>query len=40
MNLLPYGTCEIAVSRTRVIQAVYGAIQELAGFERPAWAEN
>ncbi len=34
---LPYGTCRVAVSRTRVVQSIYGSIQEYAGFERPAW---
>jgi transcriptional regulator with XRE-family HTH domain len=38
-NKLPYGTCRIVVSRTRVVQSIYGAIQELGGFERPAWLE-
>jgi hypothetical protein len=38
-NRLPYGTCEIRVSRTRVVQSIYGAIQEYGGFERPAWLE-
>jgi transcriptional regulator with XRE-family HTH domain len=37
-NRLPYGTCRIAVYRTRIVQALYGAIQELAGFDRPHWA--
>jgi transposase-like protein len=36
-NRLPYGTVRITVSRTRVIQSIYGAIQEYAGFEREAW---
>jgi transposase-like protein len=38
-NRLPYGTCELTVSRTRIIQAIYGAIQEYAGFERPEWLD-
>lgn len=37
-NKLPYGTCRIAVYRTRIVQALYGAIQELARFDRPGWA--
>ncbi len=37
-NTLPYGTCRLAVYRTRIVQALYGAIQELGGFERPHWA--
>ena len=36
---LPYGTCRVVVSRTRVAQSIYGAIQEYAGFERPEWLE-
>jgi transposase-like protein len=38
-NRLPYGTVRVTVSRTRVIQSIYGAIQEYAGFEREAWLE-
>jgi hypothetical protein len=38
-NKLPYGTCHVVVSRTRVTQSIYGAIQEYAGFEREAWLE-
>lgn len=37
-NVLPYGTCRISVHRTRVVQMIYGAIQELGGFEREQWA--
>jgi hypothetical protein len=33
-NKLPYGTCRIVVSKTRVVQSIFGAIQEYAGFER------
>jgi transposase-like protein len=39
MNRLPYGTVKITVNRTRVVQSIYGSIQEYAGFERPAWLE-
>ena len=38
-NKLPYGTCRLTVSRTRIVQSIYGSIQEYAGFERPAWLE-
>jgi transposase-like protein len=38
-NRLPYGTCELSVSRTRIVQAIYGAIQEYAGFDRPEWLD-
>jgi len=38
-NRLPYGTCRVVVSRTRITQSIFGAIQEYAGFEREAWLE-
>jgi hypothetical protein len=38
-NRLPYGTCELTVSRTRIVQAIYGGIQEYAGFDRPEWLD-
>jgi transposase-like protein len=38
-NKLPYGTCRVVVSRTRITQSIYGAIQEYAGFERPEWLD-
>jgi transposase-like protein len=38
-NKLPYGTCRVSVSRTRIVQSIYGAIQELGGFTRDAWLE-
>jgi len=28
------------VSRQRVIQTIYGALQEFVGFDRPAWLED
>jgi transposase-like protein len=36
---LPYGTCRVVVSKTWVIQTIYGAIQEIGGFTREAWLE-
>jgi len=33
-NKLPYGTCRITVSRVRVVQSIFGSIQEYAGFSR------
>ena len=36
-NTLPYGTCRIIVHDTAILQHIYGAIQEYAGFERPEW---
>jgi hypothetical protein len=38
-NRLPYGTVRVTVCRTRVVQSIFGAIQEYAGFEREAWLE-
>ena len=38
-NMLPYGTCRVTVHETWLAQHVYGAIQEYAGFERPAWLD-
>jgi hypothetical protein len=38
-NKLPYGACRIVVNRTSVVQSIYGAIQEYAGFDRPAWLD-
>jgi hypothetical protein len=36
-NKLPYGTCPIGVYDTRIVQHIYGAIQEYAGFDRKEW---
>jgi cyclophilin type peptidyl-prolyl cis-trans isomerase/CLD len=38
-NRLPYGTCRVSVSRTAIVQHIYGAIQEYAGFDRPEWLD-
>jgi hypothetical protein len=38
-NILPYGTCRASVSRTQVVQTIFGAIQEYGGFERPEWLD-
>ena len=38
-NMLPYGTCRVAVHRTHVVQTIYGAIQEYGGFDRPEWLD-
>jgi hypothetical protein len=38
-NMLPYGTCRLAVCRTRVVQSIFGAIQEYGGFDRPEWLD-
>lgn len=34
---LLYGTCEIAIHSTRLIQHVLGAIQEYTGIDKPEW---
>jgi len=36
-NRLPYGTVRVCVHSTRVVQSIYGSIQEYGGFERPEW---
>jgi hypothetical protein len=36
---LPLGVCAITVTSTRVVQHIYGAIQEYADFEEPAWLD-
>ncbi|HEX2233815.1 MAG TPA: hypothetical protein VHG69_10680 [Thermoleophilaceae bacterium] len=36
---LPYGVCNFAVHSTRAVQHVFGAIQEYAGFDEPAWLD-
>ena len=34
---LPYGTTRVTVHSVRVVQSIYGAIQEYGSFERPEW---
>lgn len=36
---LPYGVCFLIVDRTWVVQHIYGAIQEYARFDEPAWLD-
>jgi Homeodomain-like domain len=36
-NRLPYGVCTLRVHNTWMLQHIYGAIQEYAGFDEPAW---
>jgi hypothetical protein len=38
-NRLLYGTCRLVVCDTAVAQAIYGGIQEYAGFDRPDWLD-
>jgi transcriptional regulator with XRE-family HTH domain len=39
VNKLPYGTCSLIVHSTRIVQTIYGSIQEYGGFERPDWLD-
>jgi AcrR family transcriptional regulator len=40
-NRLPYGVCSLRVLKsTRLVQHIYGAIQEYAGFEEPRWLDG
>jgi transcriptional regulator with XRE-family HTH domain len=39
LNCLPYGTCRLSLHSTRIVQHLFGAIQEYGGFERPEWLE-
>jgi hypothetical protein len=39
-NKLPYGVCSIKLFSTRIVQHIYGAIQEYAGFEEPRWLDG
>jgi hypothetical protein len=36
---LPHGTAKIVVHSTEIVQSIYGAIQEYAGFDRPEWLD-
>jgi hypothetical protein len=38
-NKLPYGVCTVRVHSSRIMQHIYGAIQEYAGFEEPRWLD-
>ena len=38
-NKLPYGTAALRVHSSQIVQAIYGSIQELGGFERPVWLD-
>jgi hypothetical protein len=39
-NKLPYGVCTLTVHDTRIVQHIYGAIQEYGGFEEPRWLDG
>jgi hypothetical protein len=38
-NKLPHGTCELTVDSTRIVQTIYGSIQEYGGFDCPEWLD-
>jgi hypothetical protein len=38
-NKLPFGVCTLVVHSSRVVQHIYGAIQEYGGFDEPAWLD-
>jgi hypothetical protein len=38
-NKLPYGVVRVSVHRTQLVQHIYGAIQEHAGFDEPGWVD-
>ncbi len=41
VHRLPYGVCSIKVVRsTLLLQHIFGAIQEYAGFDEPRWIET
>jgi hypothetical protein len=38
---LPYGVCTLTLAKsTHLVQHIYGAIQEYAGFEEPRWLDG
>lgn len=36
---LEYGTCTVVVNQTKIVQHIYGALQEYAGFQRQEWGQ-
>jgi predicted transcriptional regulator len=36
---LPYGTSALSLHSTRIVQTIYGSIQEYGGFDRPEWLD-
>lgn len=36
-NKLPYGTCRLVVNSTRIVQTIFGSIQEYGNFKRVEW---
>jgi hypothetical protein len=39
-NKLPYGVCALYLNSTRIVQHIYGAIQEYGGFDEPRWLDG
>ena len=39
-NKLPYGVCSLRIHNTWMLQHIYGAIQEYAGFDEPTWLDG
>lgn len=39
INKMSNGVCGLRVNRTDLVQQIYGAIQEYAGFDRPEWVD-
>ena len=39
-NKLPFGVCTLYVNNTRVVQHIYGAIQEYVGFNEDQWLDG
>jgi AcrR family transcriptional regulator len=39
VGMLPYGTCRVVVSRTSVVQTIFGAVQEIGDFRRDEWLD-
>lgn len=37
---LPYGVCTVRYASTEIVQQIFGAIQEYAGFEEPRWLDG
>ncbi len=41
VDKLPYGVCMLRVKRsTRIVQHIYGAIQEYSGIDQPQWLDG
>jgi len=38
-NKLPYGTCRLVLNNTRIVQTIFGSIQECGGFAREEWLD-